>query len=246
VFQDFNKPVTVCGYDPMAPEMHALQTVSAALVYDFPDTGETILLIVHQAIHVPHLMHNLLSPMQLRLNDIQVNDMPKFLIEKPTLEDHAIIVPGDLDDDQLTIPLSLSGVTSSFPMWNPTIQEFEMLPCYEYTFELPEYEPSDDQYSKQEVFMATNLDRLLETGDRSQYQQLCSVSKSLSHAREMLQADNCDDLLLHEISATLTDRMFLKEMGESICISSISAISNKCIDATTLAHNWGIGLDTAK
>ena len=95
VVNDFNRPVAVQGFNPNGPKIDNLCTVSAAMAYNLPDTGETVILLVHQAMHIPHLPHNLISPMQLRLNDILVNNKPKFLTENLTAEDHAIIVTGD-------------------------------------------------------------------------------------------------------------------------------------------------------
>jgi hypothetical protein len=63
-----------------------LRTVSAALAYDDSRTGEPVILVVHQAIYVPQMQHNLLSCMQLSLNDVTVNEVPKFLTENPMLK----------------------------------------------------------------------------------------------------------------------------------------------------------------
>ena len=60
IVNDFNRPVTVQGF-----KTDNLHTISAAMAYDLPDTGETVILLVHQAMHIPHLPHNLISPMQL-------------------------------------------------------------------------------------------------------------------------------------------------------------------------------------
>jgi hypothetical protein len=114
VTHDYDRPVAIQGYDPSGSTTGSLRTVSAALAYDSPDTGETLILVVHQAIHLPSLPHNLLSPMQLRLNDVKVNDIPKFLTENPTAYDHAIVTTGCDTDDELLIPLSLDGVVSVF------------------------------------------------------------------------------------------------------------------------------------
>ena len=38
--------------------------------------GEVHILEVHQAIEIPHLHHNLLCPMQLRVNYAEVNERP--------------------------------------------------------------------------------------------------------------------------------------------------------------------------
>jgi hypothetical protein len=60
---------------------------------------------VHQAIHNPKLEHTLLSPFQMRLNDVIVNEAPKFMTEMPTEKDHVIVVTDPDLTDRLIIPL---------------------------------------------------------------------------------------------------------------------------------------------
>ena len=71
VFHDFDRPINVTGYNPKGPEQSNLRTVYAALAYDNGLTGESDL--------IPDLDHNLLSTTQLRLNNVTVNDVPRFL-----------------------------------------------------------------------------------------------------------------------------------------------------------------------
>jgi hypothetical protein len=66
IVQDYNKPVSVHGFDPSGPTNTSLRTVSAALANDCPSTGQTYMLVVHQAILLPTMQHNLLATMQLR------------------------------------------------------------------------------------------------------------------------------------------------------------------------------------
>ena len=75
------------------------------VAYDDPASGETVILRVHQAVHIPTLTNNLLCPMQMRLNDVVINDCPKFVHDNPTDTTHTIMVKGDTDT--LIIPLSL-------------------------------------------------------------------------------------------------------------------------------------------
>jgi hypothetical protein len=65
--------VNVSGYDPKGPMAMAFKMVSAGMAYDVPGSGRVVILILHQAINLPHLPHNLLNPMQMRLNDVVVN-----------------------------------------------------------------------------------------------------------------------------------------------------------------------------
>jgi hypothetical protein len=72
LFNEFDREVTVSGYDPSG-EKKSMRTVSVALGYVIPETGKNVLLIIHQAISLPKLDHNLLSTMQMKLHDVAVN-----------------------------------------------------------------------------------------------------------------------------------------------------------------------------
>ncbi len=63
ILLNYNRPVIVEGYDPsLGTKTYA--TVSRVLAYDDPVTGEVYHLVINQAVHIPHLDHHLLCPMQ--------------------------------------------------------------------------------------------------------------------------------------------------------------------------------------
>ncbi len=63
ILLDYNRPVIVKGYDPsLGTKTYA--TVSGVLAYDDPVTGKVYHLVINQKIHIPHLDHHLLCPMQ--------------------------------------------------------------------------------------------------------------------------------------------------------------------------------------
>jgi len=119
--------------------------VSAAIAYDDPRSGEVIILIVHQALYFTEMNHCLLCPMQLRLNDVVLNERPKFLTVKPSEEDHAIVI------GEQVIPLELNGVTSFFPGRRPTQKEYEECKRFEVTYPDPEWCPSTTEYAEEEA-----------------------------------------------------------------------------------------------
>lgn len=119
--------------------------VSAAIAYDDPNSGEVKIIIIHQALYFSEMNHCLICPMQLRLNDVVLNERPKFLTKNPTSEDHAIIL------DDLLIPLDIIGVTSSFPGRKPTQQEYSDCARYEFTYPEPEWIPSTTDYAEEET-----------------------------------------------------------------------------------------------
>jgi hypothetical protein len=89
IFNDFDREVTVSGYDPSG-ETKSLRTLSAALGYFIPETVHNVLLIVHQAISLPTLDQSLLSTMQMIFHDVVVCDIkvPEFGTHLPLAHHH--------------------------------------------------------------------------------------------------------------------------------------------------------------
>jgi hypothetical protein len=125
VFHDFDRPVNVAGFDTSLGTVKNRSVVSAAVAYDDPTTGEVIMLVVHQAIYIPTMDHNLLCPMQIRMNDHLVDECPKFLHPRPNDDTHAIKFSDTSEDPGYRIPLQLFGVTSYFPTRKPTQEEWD-------------------------------------------------------------------------------------------------------------------------
>ena len=107
---NFDRPVKVRGYSPSVGE-RTCKTVSAVVPYTHSD-GIVYMLIINQAVLITYIEANLftdieanlLCPMQLRDNEIKVNDEPKSMLEHPTEWNHCIIV------EDLKISLSLKGL----------------------------------------------------------------------------------------------------------------------------------------
>ena len=121
IVHDFNRPVNVIGYDPskgiMTPNC---QTVSAEVAYDCPMTGEVFIIEVRQAILIDHLHNNILCPMHMRMYDVKVNYIPKYLTDNNTDQTHSIVMHKKVETP--LIPLHLHGVTFYFAFRKPTIE----------------------------------------------------------------------------------------------------------------------------
>ena len=143
------------GYDESLGSK-TYQTVSGVIAYDDPWTGRTLHLIINQAIHIPHLDHHLLCPMQCRVNDVTVNNLPKFLATDPTDQMHALTLTDPDNPLQLVIlPLILRGVTLVLNVRSMTIDEFN---SHDYlrlhlTSETLTWDPTTDLYEQQEHAM---------------------------------------------------------------------------------------------
>ena len=126
LIHDYDRPVQVHGYDKGVGKIEAFRTVSAVISYNHPEPGYTYVLVLHQAVLIPQLENNLLCPLQMRDNDVRVNDKPNFMFLTPTDNHHAIMINGIYQDQQpINIPLSIRGVISYFPSRKPTREEYE-------------------------------------------------------------------------------------------------------------------------
>jgi hypothetical protein len=245
-FQDFERPVNVSGYGPKGPMAMALKTVSVGMEYYVTGSGRVVILILHQAINVPHFPHNLLNPMQRRLNDVLSNETPKFQFDNPTNLSHTITVKRENMHDELIIPLDLRGVVSCFTTTKPTQEEFYTCHQYELTYESPIYDPIVSSYSEQEAAMMDSRGQLRFAEEEDPLRlQLCSVN--------MAETLRDATIKLHALSLTLDDSYLLQEMTSHVHIydmrmSSLTADMRDVdgVDVATLANNFGIGIEVAK
>ena len=248
IVHDYDRKVNVTGYDPSQPTAQSLRFVSAALAYDDPKSGEVIILVLNQAISVHHLKHNLVSPFQMSLNDVKVNDTPRFLTESPTDETHTFIVPGAFGiEDELVIPLEVHGVSSVFPTWKPTTHEYDTCDCrYELTYGAPDFDPSDPSFAHAEEAMTNSFGGLCDTrGDTDK--RVRTLCKMLRARTGILIQDDSSEFQVLALSNTLSDRTFVPAMISNLNVSGVtSSDRHDGVDATTLERNWGIGLHAAK
>jgi hypothetical protein len=139
-----------------------LQSIKAPEMQTDPSSGRPILLILHQAIYIRGMKHNLLCPMHLWHNSITVNERPKHCSPSPNREDHSIIVP---DIDYLIL-LSLHGVTSYFPTQTPSKQEAAMYKVegeyLELTAETPSWDPNSLMFSQLESRLVDQYGELVD------------------------------------------------------------------------------------
>jgi hypothetical protein len=145
---DYNQPVSVVGYDKSLGSK-TYQTVSGEVACDDPQTRRMLHLIINQVIHIPHLDHHLLCPMQCHVNDVTVNHLPKFLAANPTDQMHALTMTDPNNLLQLVIlPLTLRGVTSLLNVRTVTINEFtsQDYPQLHLTSETLTWDPTTNLY----------------------------------------------------------------------------------------------------
>ena len=250
ITHDFERPVRVLGYNESAGKPITAKTVTAVVAYDHPETGEIYMLIIHQAILVNAMKHNLLSPMQLRDNGLRVNDEPKHMVLTPTDYHHAISIPTGDDGDPMIIPLSLSGVTSYFPTRKPTRQEWEntdLSLCIELTAEDPEWDPHTNRFSEQEATM-------LDSNGRLRDRPLKSARANTIAALHSIPQDTVPDCDFgHALIWTKRTQTTITAQNKNkacIRLKSIQAVKSSKrsypVTSLMLAKRWGISTKLAE
>ncbi len=155
ILLDYDRPVIVKGYDPsLGTKTYA--TVSGALAYDDPLTGKVYHLVIDQAIHIPHLDHHLLCPIQCWINDMIVVDTHKFLTSDPTDHTHALTILDPHQPAQMVIlPLALQGVTSLLNVRGIMLDEWnsDTFKRLHLTSETLTWDPMTTLYEEQEAAM---------------------------------------------------------------------------------------------
>jgi hypothetical protein len=94
--------------------------------------------------------------MQRSVNDLTINDPPKFLAANPTDQTHALTI-NDPDNplQPVILPLTVRGVTSLLNVRTVTINEFNSqdYPCLHLTSESFTWDPMTTLYEEQENAM---------------------------------------------------------------------------------------------
>ncbi len=119
VLETYGQVAEVSEFFDSMEALRDIPIIKAAIAYDDPQSGETVILIINQPLYFGgQLQQMLLNPNQIRSNDIQVNDAPKHLSASSS---HSILVK----EENLVIPLNLKGILSYFKVRTPTMEEIE-------------------------------------------------------------------------------------------------------------------------
>ena len=105
------------------------------------------------------------SPMQVRMNDVELDDKPKFLGEDPTDQSHASSCEDNMGT-LVNITLSLKGITSYFPTRKPTKHEFNNCPRIDLTYLTPEWDPHSTTFQEQEEALMDNKGKFHEWNNK--------------------------------------------------------------------------------
>ena len=226
--------------------------ISGAFLYTHYD-GTKYILVIHQAIFLENMKHSLLCPMQVRENDIILNEHPKSMTEHPTSETHALSGVTDTNT-VLRIPFLIRGVTSTFNVSKPTIEQYELLPRLTLTSADLTWDPQTKEYEQAEAAMLDTNGELKEPGDRpdrfviksiSEIPQQLSVAALNSLSRND-RATSQGEAILNSIDPLLNEDVFADLLRENRNLSATSTSNRQGLSAEKLASTWKIPLRQAQ
>ena len=256
VVADFNEPVDVQGYDPsLGTKTH--KTITGAVGYFDPVSGSVYHLVIHQAIYIPGLDHYLLSPMQWRVADVEINDRPIFLISNTTEEFHCIIAHDEYGA-RFVLPTVLQGVTSSLNVHRIFEVEWtwEAVLCITLTKRDLHWDTKYSIYEEQEHSCSGLFGGLL-TSFPSAGKKTLIINQVTAFttvdAADLYYDDNFGAVLeshanitVAHISQTPKDANVAEIQNFATRYGTIQSNKRKQVDGDTLARQWEIPSDKAR
>jgi hypothetical protein len=247
------KTANVTAFVDSIGAINQVPIVHGALAYDCPYSGKCYILIVHHGLHFPEMEHNLIPPFQMRVNDLIIDECPKFLSTEPSDKLHSIFFPSD----NVRLPLSLIGTTSFLHTRKPTTYEYDNEEHLILTNESPEWNPHSVDYAAQEENMVDDYGMTRENRQQEN-RTICNLT-SISVVQEALvqRQSSQSSSVLNEISNTLNDT-FVESMKRHVNISSARLEPTNSLVAATntipkhvvgperLSKTWNIGIEAAK
>jgi hypothetical protein len=206
-----------------------------------PPTGVFLHLVINQAIHIPHLDHHLLCPMQCRVNDVTVDETPKFLAPQPTDQMHALtLTDPDKPSQTISLPFMIRGVTSFLNVRTITSDEYYSgeAPHVHLTSGTLTWDPQMTLYEESEAAMTNYSSGII----RDAALRGPSLVINELHSLTVDVADLTHDCNFHQV------------LESYVAISSLDTSPNGSmrsrktapIDSLTLAARWVISPERAK
>ena len=136
------KQVNVSGFTVRLGSAIPVDVIDAAVVYDC-ETGNSYLMIIHNALYLEEIKVHLIPPFMMRLSDIEVDECPKFLAKNPNIKNHSVY----FRQHDLRLPLQIHAIILYLPV--RASNETELLEIeieLEITPNVPNWNPHDQAY----------------------------------------------------------------------------------------------------
>jgi hypothetical protein len=246
--------VTVSGFVDSLGKKKRVPIVDAVIAYDCDVTGDSSLMYICNALYIPEMKYHLMHPFIMRLAGILVDECPKFLAKRASINNHSVFFP----DKNIRIPLFLRGIVSYFPCRRPTSDELNdnSMLVLDLTPRASEWNPHDTKYSDLEASMIDYKGGIREQKEISNH-QLMSVGVTgcepvLKEMNRCLDVGSfAADLQVIASVGTYDWKQTMRyDAGERLEALNVSGVNSSrrrgSVDPQELAELWKIGLDAAK
>ena len=213
IIKKTDRRVSVRGFADEIGRPISVPVVDGVLAYDCEFTGETVLLIIRNALHVPSMNNHLIPPFMMRLAGLEVNECAKFLAKKPNISHHSVYFP----EERRRILLSLTGITSYIPSRSPTGHELDELDILELTPQVEQWDPHSHSYRDQEDSMLDYKGEMRQQQNDERKFIVSSIKTNIDEPRHSVSSvidrtlDTvllADDLLARRYASNVTEGTF--------------------------------------
>ena len=162
--------------------------------------------------------NDLFCPTQMRMNDVELQECPKFMGHQTSDMLHTLRVRQD--GDELNMPLGLCGATSCFPTRKPTRSELARCQQFDLTLEEPGWDPQSTTHQEQEDLTVNARGTVHGTGDESKRRCISSVRVTREQACGHANRNSQCSAVLTEINPNLHNDFLLNTLESNVKVSS--------------------------
>ena len=215
------RQVNVSGFTDQLGKPISVEIVHALVIYECPYTGEIYKLQLCNALDIQSIDCCLIHPIMMRLAGVMVDECPKFLSSKPSVENHSIYFP----EENLRIPLMLDGIISCIPSRKPTNDEVndESITTLDITPKVNVWDPHNPEYQQQEEMMLDYKGHIKDYKSRN--------------------------FIISSVTTIMSEpALVVEKLDEMFNVSALKTIdgSYSKLDANQLAERLGITLEVAR
>ena len=214
--------------------------VTAAVAYDSPITGERTIFLIHNALYIANMTQNLIPPIMIRMNGIEVNECPQFLASESSESHHSILLP-----ITFRIPLSLHGSFSFIPTRRPSTQDYHNILNVPLTAENPSWNPHCSSFASQEnnIIHHNGSIRTKTPTEMAIYSVINDMKDDMNIP---YYPDSKTSSIQQEVSPALDTKTLLSKCVSHTTSSFKQQNKKLLVDHHRLASNWKIGTEIAR
>ena len=240
---DTGETVSVAPFISSLGKVTKVPIGTVAIAYDCPNTLQTYILFFHQSLYFPDMHRHLISPAQLRHNQVVVNETPllHMAASERRHDSHSIL----FNEPKLHIPLKLSGTISYFPTRRPTDDEINSdRDCIHINVTSESFwDPASPAYDHDEDSLRASLDSELRLGGQ---RMLGAVTSQRLHDESGFRSISAISAVRTSVAYDIDSYALALDDSEQ----SVSAITTKnrkaYVTPEALAKRWSIGIETAR